>query len=190
MIRTWFVLLLFLSGLTLTAQSKNDSIADIPILKNPKKAALLSALLPGAGQVYNHSKEKGKRTLWKLPIIYAGLGTCIYFLDDNTRNIKSLRTEYLFKLDNPNSFQNPDYEFATAESLRNAMDTYKNWRDISIVSLVGVYVLQIVDASVDAHLFNHDVSPNISMSIEPSISFIGQPTTGLSLKFRPKHTRK
>lgn len=142
--------------------------------RSPKKAALLSALLPGAGQIYNHAPEKGKRSIWKVPIIYGGLGTAGYFLYDNIRNYKSFREEYLYRLNNPTA--DPiNYTNYSVDNLRTAIDQYKNWRDLSVVVMAGVYILQIVDASVDAHLFSHDISPELSLNIMPQL---GLNTTG------------
>jgi hypothetical protein len=142
--------------------------------RSPKKAAILSAAIPGAGQIYNHASVKGKRRLWKVPIVYAGLATAGYFLYDNTKNINVLRTEYLWRIDetlNPTGlgFNNPDYQNYTTDNVRTALDQYKDWRDLSVVCIAGIYILQIVDASVDAHLFNHDISPNLSLIITPKI---------------------
>lgn len=161
-----------------------DSIVDTEI-KSPRKAAILSSILPGAGQVYNHASIKGRRRLWKVPIIYAGLGTAGYFFKDNITNYKSLKKEYVFRLNNPG---NPatNYTNYSTENLRTAIDQFKSWRDLSIVTIAGIYILQIVDASVDAHLFNHDISTNLTLRITPRFEFNTNRHVGISLTLAQK----
>jgi len=148
--------------------------------RSPKKAAILSAAIPGAGQIYNHASVKGKRRLWKVPVIYAGLATAGYFLFDNISNYNSLREEYIWRLADGNNAP-INYTNYSLENVRTAIDQYKNWRDLSVVSIAGIYILQIVDASVDAHLFNHDISPNLSINIMPRIGFNTTTSFGFSL---------
>ena len=168
-IRIYSVLLLVFS-LNLSHAQDTDSSSVAVARKSPQKAALLSAIIPGAGQIYNHTAAKGKRRIWKVPIIYAGLATSGYFLYDNITNYKSLREEYLWRLADANNAP-INYTNYSTDNVRTAIDQYKNWRDLSIVCIAGIYILQIVDASVDAHLFNHDISPNLSLRITPNIGF-------------------
>lgn len=148
--------------------------------KSPKKAAILSSLLPGAGQVYNHSSEKGRRRLWKVPVIYAGIATAGYFLHDNITNYKSLKKEYVWRLADPNNLA-LNYTNYSIDNLRTAIEQFKSWRDLSVVSIAGIYILQIVDASVDAHLFNHDISTNLTLRIMPRFGLNTAKHLGISL---------
>ena len=157
-----------------TEKAKKDSN-----YRSPKRAVLLSAVLPGAGQIYNHAPMKGKRNLWKVPILYAGIGTTSYFLFDNIKNYKSYRTEYIHRL-NCDTCASINYPTFTVENLRTAIDQYKNWRDMSVVILAGIYVLQLVDASVSAHLFNHDISPNLTLRIAPTARISNTSYVGMS----------
>ncbi|MCK4919716.1 MAG: hypothetical protein KAS71_01640 [Bacteroidales bacterium] len=137
---------------------ERDTVLEISdtVFQDPQKAALYSALLPGLGQIYN-------RKIWKVPVIYVGFGTFIYYVDRNQR----------YYLDLKNKLMDPLYELKyfvgdfTEEQLTTGKDIYKRWRDMSILGSVGFYVLQILDATVDAYLFNWDVDEDISLKIEP-----------------------
>jgi hypothetical protein len=154
--------------------------------RSPKRAVFLSAILPGAGQVYNHAPMKGKRNLWKLPFIYAGLGTSTYFLFDNIKNYKSYRAEYIYRLD-CDTCSAINYPTFSVDNLRTAIDQYKNWKDMSVVIMAGIYVLQLVDASVSAHLFNHDISPNLTLRIAPTARISNTSYVGMSFTLFRRH---
>lgn len=162
------------------------------IHKSPKKAALLSAVFPGAGQIYNHYPAKGKRALWKLPIIYGGLGTSIYFIANNNKNYKNFRNAYLSIINDTTGLiktATVDGREYTSTQSRAALDQYRSWRDLSIVITAGIYALQIIDASVDAHLFRHDVSPDLSLGVVPDYRWnpvLGSGTMGIQLSLRFK----
>ena len=128
---------------------------------SPKRALFLSAILPGAGQVYN-------KKWWKVPIVYAGLGTSIYFLIRNNREYNLHRDEYLFRNNHGGLTQNPDLEIYSDGDLRTIIDQYQKWRDLSVISIAGVYALQLVDAVVDGYLFRLDTSSDLSFRFRPS----------------------
>lgn len=115
--------------------------------KNPRKATLLSAVLPGAGQVYN-----GKS--WKVPLIYGGFATNIFFIEFNDRRYKALR-EGLFQFDRgeENNFPN-----LNRDGLVRQVNFWRRNRDLNYFVFIGIYALNIVDAHVDAHLSTFDVS--------------------------------
>tara|TARA_A100001037_G_scaffold301568_1_gene331377 strand:- start:704 stop:1219 length:516 start_codon:yes stop_codon:yes gene_type:complete len=128
-------------------------------IQSPKKAALLS-LIPGAGQVYN-------KKYWKVPIIYAGLITSAYYINDNNHQYKAYKKAYLIRIDNdPNTTDEYVGQYSSND-LIVLKDFYRRNREISILCFVGVYILNIVDASVDAHLFDYDISENISLNVSP-----------------------
>ena len=122
--------------------------------KSPKKAAILS-IVPGAGQVYT-------KKYWKIPIIYSALITSGYFIYDNNKNYKYYRDTYLNRINGIGD--NIDY---TNSELITLKDYYKRNREISIMLFSLSYILNIVDASVNAHLFEYELNENISLKIEP-----------------------
>lgn len=138
---------------------------------NPLKATWLAMIFPGAGQIYN-------RKFWKLPIVYGGLAGCAYALSWNNNMYKDYAQGYRDLLDNnsnTNSYKKliPSYaNYSTTQLttiLKNRKDLYRRYRDLSIFALIGVYVVSIIDAYVDAELSNFDISPDLSMKVEPVI---------------------
>jgi hypothetical protein len=124
------------------------------------KATVLALTLPGAGQAYN-------RKYWKMPIVYGGLGTCVYFIARNTKEYRFYKNEYIKAADtDPNTVS--EY---SASQLQPVMETYHRWMDISYFSLIGVYALQALDANVDAHLFKFDISKDLSFYWTPLPTF-------------------
>jgi len=129
-------------------------------IQSPRKAAILSATLPGLGQVYN-------KKYWKIPIIYAGLLTSVYYINDNNIEYKRYKDAYLRRLDN-----NPDNDDFVGEyssgDLLILKDFYRRNREVSILCFIGTYIINVLDASVDAHLFDYDISEDISLQITPT----------------------
>jgi hypothetical protein len=137
----------------------------------PKKAAMYSAVLPGLGQIYN-------RKAWKVPILYAGIGATAYGIWWNDKYYTQYRNAFIDLSDSdPNSNRhldvlppgadyvaNKDYYDSTIEK---KMNSYRRDRDLVIIVMVGVYVLNIIDANVDAHLSDFDISPDLSMNVSP-----------------------
>ena len=121
-----------------------------------KRAVLLSSLLPGSGQAYN-------RKFWKMPLVYAALGTTIYFAIDNHR-------EYRYYSDGFEALIKGDDWFNGQFSENNLIviqNEFRKDRDLMIILAVLAYALNILDAYVDAHLFSYDMSENLSMRFEP-----------------------
>lgn len=132
----------------------------------------MSAALPGLGQVYN-------RKWWKVPILYAGIGTCIYFINDNTQNYQYYRNQLIAELDgNPDTTNETPFN---SSQLRTISDDYRRWLDLSYISLGLVYALNIIDANVDAHLFFFDVSDELTLRWTPQFNIGPQPMTGVGL---------
>lgn len=165
-----------------TTEVATDSIKPHSV----RKATILSAVLPGAGQVYNHiAMPKGrKKAFWKVPLIYAGLGATTYFLISNQTEVNLLKAEYNFRQDN--GFPNPNgkYQFYDNAGILTLYDQYARWRDFSILGLAGVYLFQIADAAVEAHFVSFDVSEDLSMVLRPTMMSFNTPGLHLSLKFR------
>ena len=136
--------------------------------KSPKKAALYSAILPGAGQVYT-------KKYWKVPIVYGGSVTSFYFINEN--NSKYIEYREAALLSHETGENQLGYNYSELKTLK---EYYRRNRDVSYFIFVGVYILNIVDASVNAHLFSFDVSDDISMNIQPYSTLSN---TGLALSF-------
>lgn len=170
----FFVLSFSISGFS----QKTDTLA---ILKkhSPKTATLLSFALPGLGQCYN-------KKYWKVPIIYAGFGALTYGVIFNHGEYARFKTAYRFRTDdNPNTIDEFEGQVSDAELLAN-VDFYRRNRDLCYIGMGLLYVMNIIDAAVDAHLFNFDVSDNLSMRVQPELhdmSYNRQPYTGARITF-------
>ena len=138
---------------------------------NPTKATWLAVVFPGGGQIYN-------RKYWKLPIIYGGFAGCAYALSWNGKMYKDYSQAYLDIMDsNPNTKSYEDLLPPNAqyneEQLKNTLkrrkDSFRRFRDLSIFAFIGVYLISIIDAYVDAELSNFDITPDLSMRVEPAV---------------------
>ena len=146
-------------------------------IKNPKTATLLSAMLPGAGQVYN-----GKP--WKVPIIYAGFAANIYFIDFNNRRCELFKEALAIFDEDPKDPEQP-FPSLNRDGLVRNVNYWKRNRDLNYFLFIGIYALNIIDANVDAHLSAFDVSDDLTFRFEPSyesLSAGGGNVMGLSLK--------
>lgn len=182
-----------LKGQTLIVDSTQvvKPVKDSVAFHSPKRAALLSAILPGLGQVYN-------KKIWKVPLIYAGIGTIGYFIGWNNKNYKIYRLAYndisdgdettnsfrdieaskYYDLDNPTQYNN----FKTG--LSRQQDYLRRNRDLLIISMAAFYGLNIIDASVDAHFFDFDISEDLTFNWQPAmITFNKQPLYGFNCTF-------
>jgi hypothetical protein len=125
---------------------------------SPKKATIYSAVLPGLGQIYN-------RKYWKVPIVYAGFGGLIYGIVYNTDQYKYYKEHYVYMLDNNLT----EWDGMTISQAEAYKDFHKRWKNLFSLATAGFYVLQILDANVDASLINYDISEDIALVIEPAI---------------------
>ena len=142
----------------------------------PRKALLYSAIVPGLGQIYN-------KKYWKLPIVYGGFYMLTYVSLSYNNLYNKYKTELFAIVRDPTYKPASGYDEA---QLRSATEFYRRQRDFFLI-LDGLwYLLQLVDAHVDAHLREFDLNPQLKVSLEPNIQqnpFIGQ-ASGLSLTFR------
>jgi hypothetical protein len=137
---------------------ENDSVKP----HSPKKAMLLSALLPGAGQIYNQK-------YWKAPIVWAGFVAMGYFINQNNREYHRFKKAYIYNTDGDSTTVS-EFPFASPDAIANERNIYRKWRDLSIILTVGWYALNIIDANVDAHLFEFDVSDVATLRWEPTFN--------------------
>lgn len=161
------ILLLLLLKLNQTqAQSKDSSHFDTIKKHSPLRATIYSAIVPGLGQIYN-------KKYWKLPIVYGGMGTFIYFAQINRKDYLWLKEGYVNRvLEKP---EDPILAQYSTQGIQSAMETARQNMEWSYIGAFAVYVLNIIDASVDAHLYTFDVSDDLTLRIEPRI--VSYPTT-------------
>ncbi|GAA4238918.1 DUF5683 domain-containing protein [Postechiella marina] len=152
----------------------------------PAKAAFYSAILPGLGQAYN-------KKYWKIPIVYAALGTGVYFYIDNNNQYNRYRDAYKSRLA---GFETDEFYFdgngnkleaprVTTEGLQRAQKLFRKNKEVSLLVTLGLYALNIIDANVDAHLLQYNVDENLTLA--PHYKFNDIKATnnvGLSLNFK------
>ena len=195
------LLYLTISSITLAQVNPNDeSIAvpadTIPTLKsleeppeteklgsvapehNPHKAALYSAIFPGLGQAYN-------KKYWKIPLVWGGLAAFGYFIDLNNNGYQYYRKNLIYEIE-----QDPNYPNETIydqTQLKQARDGLRRNRDQLALYGILFYLLQIVDAHVDAHLMEFSVNRDLSVRVSPELMPMGHSTqvpAGLSIKVK------
>ena len=144
------------------------------------KATTLSTICPGAGQIYNQS-------YWRVPIVVGGFATTIYCIDWNNRGYQRFKKAYRLRADydaNPSLYPGGSQdEFRgrySASFLKNLRNSYRRNRDLCIILTAGLYILQIVDAHVDAHMRDYDISKDLSVSITPTIGYSYNRMSGYS----------
>lgn len=137
------------------------------------RSVWLAMVFPGAGQIYN-------RKYWKLPIVYGGFVGCAYALSWNNRMYKDYSQAYLDIMDDdPNTKSYEDFlplnasiagqEERFKEIFKKRKDAYRRQRDLSIFAFIGVYLLSIIDAYVDAELSDFDITKELSLKVEPTM---------------------
>ena len=162
------------------ADSLQKAIDPKKWIPNPTKATWLALVIPGGGQIYN-------RKFWKLPIFYGGFAGCAYALTWNNKMYKDYSSAYKDAVNENWTSSSitdllpPNHNYSNSqltEVLRKRKDTFRRYRDLSIFAFIGVYLLSVVDAYVDAELSNFDITPDLSMRVEPAI--INSQMTGSS----------
>lgn len=148
-------------------------------LHNPRTATIRSAILPGLGQIYN-------KKYWKLPIVYAALGITGYIFVDNIKTYREYRKAFTIRYnsslgDSTGYNELKDlYKVVQMESIRSARDQFRKYIDYSAIFFLVFWGLNVVDATVDAHLKAFDVSPDLSLKLKAGHSEMAG-TNGLSI---------
>lgn len=141
----------------------------------PAKAAFYSAVVPGLGQVYN-------KRYWKVPLVYAAIGTSLYFYSDSNTKYKKYRDAYKRRLA---GYDDDQYDFLDDDRLISAQRFYKKNREYSMLFVALFYVLNIVDANIDAHLKQFNVSNDLSLAPDIYQNDVNsKPTVGVTLNYR------
>ena len=142
----------------------------------PTKAAFYSAILPGLGQAYN-------KKYWKIPIVYAALGTSIYFYTSNNKQYNRVRDAYKRRLA---GFEDDEFQGRlTDDGLREAQKSFRRNKELSLLVTVGLYALNIIDANVDAHLLQFNVDDNLSFKPHYKIDeYDRKGRVGLTMSFK------
>lgn len=185
------MVLLVLVGSTLTRVRAQDRTIDpTPVLvmdtsrvltwkdrHSPTRAAIYSAVVPGLGQVYN-------RKYWKVPIVFAGLGVSYYFIDRNRSQFHRYKDAYIAIVDgDPGTVDEFNGQYS-ASAVLDVANTYRRWRDISYICAGLVYILNVMDAAVDAYFVHFDVSDDLSLSFGPAVDLAAQGALGIGLQVR------
>lgn len=145
---------------------------------DPLRAVWMGVIIPGYGQIYN-------RSYWKLPIVYGGFMGCAYAITWNNRlytdykqayrdiltDTDGTKTSYLDILPEGYTIEKMGGKSNYTNVLKNKQNTYRRYRDLSIVATVVVYALSLIDAYVDAQLFDFDISTDLSMTVEPQLYY-------------------
>jgi len=188
----FFIILFFTTGFS--AFSQNTSVDSTKIkpataIHSPRKATIYSAVFPGLGQIYN-------RKYWKVPLVYGGFATLGYFINFNNEQYTVYKQAYSDIIDkdpytnshlklkvNPSLLQ-PDRLSNFTEALRRQKDYWRRNRDLVVIGTVVFYAVNIIDASVDAHFFNFDISDDLTINWVPGpVMCMDNKLMGLHCKF-------
>jgi hypothetical protein len=173
--RCFFIILFFTTGFSAFSQKSSVDTAKVTkpvVVHSPRKATIYSAVFPGLGQIYN-------RKYWKVPLVYGGFVTLGYFINFNNEQYTTYKQAYSDIIDtdpytnshlnlkvNPSLLQ-PDRISNFTEALRRQKDYWRRNRDLVVIGTVVFYAVNIIDASVDAHFFNFDVSDDLTINWAP-----------------------
>ncbi len=169
----------------ISAEKENVVLTQKDALR-PAKAAFYSAVLPGLGQAYN-------KDYWKIPIVYGALGTGTFFIIDNNNEFQRFRTALRNRIaGRPDEFTvidqvtNQPVEVFDLDGLIDAQDFFRRRRDLAILVTAGIYLLQVLEANVDAHLSQFSISEDLSLSPNIYIDDYrrGQINYGVRLSYR------
>lgn len=165
---------------TIKVEKKNTKKS---IYREARKATIMSAVVPGLGQAYN-------RKWWKVPIVYAGLGGFGYLFYTNQQNFSYYGKN--LKAENDGDANTINETIYNSDQLLNLKNDYRKYRDLGVIGCTIIYVFNIIDANVDAHLKTFDVSDDLSLELKPYSNFYSFNNsyglqTGLSLNLKIKN---
>lgn len=183
----FFVLLASAQKTDSLSVKTDSSIVEIPdslkIKKHsPRLASIMSAAIPGLGQVYN-------KKYWKPPIIYAAFAVDYYAYAYNQKGYEKYKQAYLYRTDGDSLTIDDFVDIYEESTLKSFRDDYRKYRDLNYIIAAGIYILNIIDANVDAHLFYFDVSDDLSLQLDPVVgysAFGGIPVTGARIALNIK----
>lgn len=160
------ILFLFISiHLSSFAQEADTTLIQDTLRHSPAKATFMSLAVPGLGQLYN-------RKIWKVPLVYALIGTPLYFALDQRKKFEDFKSAYLKRVDNdPNTIDLEYQDVYTDQNLIDLIDYHRANRDLLFVLTGVAYALNVVDAAVDAHLYYFDVSDELSAEFKPTVKY-------------------
>ena len=164
---------------SIQTQTKANVAIDSSTLKHsPRKATIYSALLPGLGQVYN-------KKYWTVPVLYGAFALTGYFINYNNVRYHKYNKELIARDQKDTLSFNPSLVNLDDASVKSASTDFRRYRDLDIVIAALIYVLNIVDAHVDAHLFYFNVDDNLSLRVTPQLRQLQNQAVvpNLSLKF-------
>lgn len=159
-------------------KKKKEKKASVMRPHSPTRAAVYSAILPGLGQGYN-------RKYWKIPIVYAGFGVITYFIISNTKEYNKYKEAYNYVATGDSSYIDNDYVGKYDEQqLLDGKNYHRRNMEFSYIIGGLFYILNIIDASVDAHFFDYDVSEDLTIRLDPVMHvrrYDTRPVSGLKL---------
>ncbi len=190
-----FIIISLVCGFKGNAQiitsTRVDTFTYMGKIHSPYRAAMLSAAIPGMGQVYN-------KKYWKVPIIYAGTGTLLFFINKWNVEYKIFRNAfydaklggYLNKevLEFKPALQYREFDQQLVDDIEKRKEQVRKWRDYNILGLAALYLVNIVDAHIDAYFMNFDVSKDLTVQLNPFVdnSLLSQNIIGLKLSLELK----
>ncbi len=148
-----------------TTKTDKTEVADSVIIHSSKKATLYSTFLPGLGQVYN-------KKYWKVPVIYGLFGTFTYFMIYNNNQYQIYRQAYKDRVEGITKQQDEgEYiELLDNEQLKTEMKRWERNRNFNIIGIFLTYIANVIDANVDAHFFDYDISDDLSLHLTPCVN--------------------
>lgn len=179
----FLALLGFLNVYSFTAKAHSCNQEENPLdsnrLAGPRKAAVMSAIIPGLGQLHN---EK----YWKVGVIYGGIGLLSWYYIRNRDSLNSYQRAYSSRIDTSSLTIDTKYSYLSDAAVLSNRNFHRRQRDIAILGFAGLYVLQIIDANVDAHLKEFEVNKDLSLKVKPELSGLlsQNPSVNLRLTFR------
>ena len=166
--KLFFAFLFIFLSVICTAQNVEASdtvLVSPPTNHSPKKATIFSAVVPGLGQAYN-------KKYWKIPLVYAAIGVPLYFAMDQASLFNEYKDAYLSRVDDdPTTIDNKYSGVYTDDNLLSLIDYHRKNRDLLYVLTGVAYILNVVDAAVDAHLYYFDISDDLSATLKPNVLF-------------------